>query len=111
MHAWSRSLFGILPSICADACPTVIMEAMASGKAVVSTAIGGIPDLVDHGETGVLAAPGDAGSLAAAMRTLIDDANLRQRMASQGLRKVETLKAKAVIPRIEKFYERILSPR
>ncbi len=111
MHAWSRCLFGVVPSIWADPCPTVVMEAMASGKAVIGTALGGSPDLVDDGETGLLTAPGDVQSLASAIRTLIGDPELRQSMASAGLMKVETLKAKAVIPRIERLYERVLSPR
>jgi glycosyltransferase involved in cell wall biosynthesis len=111
MHAWSRCLFAIVPSICADACPTVIMEAMASGKAVIATTLGGSPDLVDHGKTGLLTAPGDKQSLASAMRTLISDPELRQSMARAGFEKAETLKAKAVVPRIERLYERLLSQR
>ena len=111
MHAWSRCLFGVVPSIWADPCPTVVMEAMASGKAVIATTIGGSPDLVGDGETGLLTAPGNVQSLASAMRTLIGDPGLRERMALAGLRKVETLKAKSVVPRIERLYERLLSPR
>ncbi len=71
MQAWRRCLFGVLPSICADACPTVIMEAMASGKAVAATAIGGIPDLVAHAESGLLVPPADVQSLTSALCTLI----------------------------------------
>ncbi len=111
MHAWSRCLFGILPSICPDACPTVIMEAMACGKAVIATDIGGSRDLVDHGYTGLLTVPGSAQSLALAMRELIKDPRLRQNMGYAGLTKVETLKAKAVVPRIERLYEHLLPPR
>lgn len=110
LHAWSRCLFGILPSICPDACPTVIMEAMASGKAVVATDIGGSPDLVDHGYTGLLAVPGSAQSLASAMRELIGDPGLRQNMGSAALTKVEAHKAKAVVSRIEHLYKQLLSP-
>jgi glycosyltransferase involved in cell wall biosynthesis len=109
MHAWSRCLFGVLPSICADACPTVIMEAMASGKPVAATAIGGIPDLVVHAKTGLLVPPADAPSLAAALQTLSGDAQLREKMSTAALRKVETLKAGWVVPRIERLYARLLS--
>lgn len=111
MHAWSRCLFGVAPSIWADPCPTVVMEAMASGKAVIATTIGGSPDLVDHGITGLLTPPGDVEALAAAMKRLIEDPELRQSMASAGLQKVETLKANAIIPRILQLYERVLSPQ
>jgi glycosyltransferase involved in cell wall biosynthesis len=86
------------------------MEAMACGKAVIATNVGGCPDLLDHCHTGLLAAPGNAQSLASAMRELIEDPRLRQNMGSAGLTKVETLKAKAVVPRIERLYEHLLSP-
>jgi glycosyltransferase involved in cell wall biosynthesis len=87
------------------------MEAMASRKAVIATTIGGSPDLVDDGVTGFLTAPGDVQSLAFAMRRLIDDPQLRENMGSAGLRKVDALQAKAVVPRIERLYERLLSPQ
>lgn len=86
------------------------MEAMASGKAVVATDIGGSPDLVDHGYTGLLAVPGSAQSLASAMRELIGDPGLRQNMGSAALTKVEAHKAKAVVSRIEHLYKQLLSP-
>ncbi len=49
MHAWHRSLFGVLPSIGPEACATVIMEAMASGKPVVATEVGGTPITAKRG--------------------------------------------------------------
>jgi glycosyltransferase involved in cell wall biosynthesis len=111
MHAWSQCLFGVAPSIWADPCPTVVMEAMSCGKAVIASTIGGSPDLVDHGKTGYLIAPGDIAGLADAMRRLIADPECREKMASEGLRKVETLKASAVVPRIENLYKRLCSAR
>ncbi len=49
MHAWSRCLFGVLPSVGPEACATVVMEAMALGKPMIASDIGGMPDLVDDG--------------------------------------------------------------
>lgn len=57
-----------------------IAEAQAGGKAVIGTRAGGIPELIDEGETGLLVAPGDSGALAAAIRRLLDDPALRERM-------------------------------
>jgi glycosyltransferase involved in cell wall biosynthesis len=111
MHAWRRCIFGVAPSVWADPCPTVIMEAMAAGKPVISTTIGGSPDLIDNEQTGLLVQPGDAEALAAAISRLSADPELRKRMSLAALQKIETLKANAVIPRIEKLYERVLSPR
>ncbi|WP_050783455.1 glycosyltransferase family 4 protein [Methylobacterium nodulans] len=111
MHAWKRSLFGVLPSTGPEACATVIMEAMASGKAVVASDIGGMPDLIDHGETGLLVPPGDAAALAGAMRRLIDEPALRARMETLSLVRVKRLMADAVVTRIEQVYEDVLHNR
>jgi colanic acid/amylovoran biosynthesis glycosyltransferase len=86
------SLF-VLPSIIAsdgqmEGIPVVLMEAMASSKAVVSTSISGIPELVEDGVTGLLVAPGDANALAAAMRTLLEDKPRAKEMGRRGQEKV-----------------------
>lgn len=64
--------------------PGVIMEAMASSLPVVSTHVGGIPELVVERETGFLVAPGDARALAAALKQLLDNPDLRRNMGSAG---------------------------
>ncbi|WP_256806137.1 glycosyltransferase family 4 protein [Bradyrhizobium sp. Bra64] len=110
MHAWHRSLFGVLPSVGPEACATVIMEAMASGKAVVATDVGGMPDLVDHGETGLLVPPGDPQALARAMQSLLDDRTLLAHLESKSLARVGRLKAGAVVTRIEQVYRDVLRP-
>jgi colanic acid/amylovoran biosynthesis glycosyltransferase len=68
-----------------DGMPTVLVEAMALGTPVVSTDVAGIPELVQHGRTGLLAAEGDPASLAAALATLLDDAALRERLRAAAL--------------------------
>jgi glycosyltransferase involved in cell wall biosynthesis len=110
MHAWRRSLFGVLPSVGPEACATVIMEAMASGKAVVATDIGGMPDLVDPGSTGLLVPSGDAQALAQAMQGLLDDRALLARLGTTSLARIERLKAGAVVSRIEQVYRDVLRP-
>jgi glycosyltransferase involved in cell wall biosynthesis len=64
------------------------MEAMASGRAVVSTSISGIPELVEHGINGLLVKPGDAQELANAMRTLLADPHRAKEMGVRGQQKV-----------------------
>lgn len=60
-----------------DGIPNVLMECMAAGTAVVSTAISGIPELVVDGETGLLVEPDDPHALAKAIARLLDDPELR----------------------------------
>jgi glycosyltransferase involved in cell wall biosynthesis len=69
--------------------PLCVMEAMAAGLPVVSTKVGGIPELLNEGEEGFLVPPVDASGFAAAMRRLLDDSALRQRMGDAGARRAE----------------------
>lgn len=69
--------------------PVVLMEAMAHGCPVVATRVGGVPELVKHGETGLVVSPGDASELAAALREVIVRTGLAERLAKQGREIVE----------------------
>jgi glycosyltransferase involved in cell wall biosynthesis len=62
----------------------VCAEAMAHGKPVVASAVGGLLDLVRHGETGLLVPPGDAAGLREGLHWLLGDADLRRRMGAAG---------------------------
>lgn len=68
-----------------DGMPTALLEAMALGTPVVSTGVAGIPELVRHGRTGLLAAEGDPASLASALIHLLEDAALRARLSAAAL--------------------------
>ena len=69
--------------------PNVLKEAMAFGLPVVGSAISGIPELVDHGRSGILVPPGDAVALADALQQLQEDPALRGRMGLAGREKIE----------------------
>ncbi len=72
-----------------DVFPTVILEAMSAARPVVSTRVAGIPELVVHEETGLLAPPGDAIALADALEQLIRDPALRLRYGQAGRGRME----------------------
>src|SRR5262249_1946824 len=72
-----------------DVFPTVILEAMACGKPVVSTRLAGIPEAVIDSSTGLLVSPGNSAELATALLKLIDDPPLRERMGAAGRQRIE----------------------
>lgn len=73
----------VLPSL-KEATSIAGLEAMASGKPLVGTAVGGIPEIIRDGETGLLVPPADASALAQALARLIRDEALRLRLGQAG---------------------------
>jgi glycosyltransferase involved in cell wall biosynthesis len=107
MAAFRRCVFAVLPSICLDACPTTVLEAMASGRPVVATTTGGVVDIIADGENGLLVPPGDEGMLAGAMGRLLIDADLSARLATGARERVRQFTASAVAERLEAVYARV----
>ncbi len=90
---WAADIFA-LPSVtdtqgASDVFPTVIIEAMAAARPVVSTHLAGIPESVVHGETGLLVPPGDTMALAEALARLIQDPKLRLHYGRAGRERIE----------------------
>jgi glycosyltransferase involved in cell wall biosynthesis len=77
----------------------------------VVSRIGGLPEAVTDGESGLLVAPGDADELAGALERLIGDRALRERLGAGARARVEAFSAPAVVPRYEAAYERALAAR
>lgn len=67
-----------------ETAPVVILEAMAAGKPVVATDVGGVRDLVSEGESGFIVPAGDAAQLADRIEELLKDEDLRDRMGQRG---------------------------
>lgn len=79
----------VVPSTAPESAPRTIAEAQAAGCPVVASAVGGVPELIDDGRTGVLVAPGDAAGLRAALAALAVDADRRTRLAAAARRHAE----------------------
>ena len=74
-----------LPSL-EDNCPMVVLEAMAAGVPVLAANVGGVPDLVTDGQTGLFCDPLAAASMRAGVGRLLEDADLAQRLAANAKR-------------------------
>ena len=108
LEAWQQSMFGVVPSIWPEPCPTVAMEAMRCGRPVIGSRIGGLPDLIEDLKTGLLVPPGDVQALAQAMAVLALSPALCEQMGAAGKRKVLAFQADTVIQTIEAAYARVL---
>jgi aminoglycoside phosphotransferase (APT) family kinase protein len=87
-----RPIF-VLPSVILrdgwmEGIPVALMEAMAAGASVIGSRLSGIPELVEHGRTGLLVEPGDVDGLAAAIRRLAGDPGFARRLGARAREKV-----------------------
>jgi glycosyltransferase involved in cell wall biosynthesis len=76
----------VIASLRTEASPIVLREAFASGRPVIATKVGDIPEIVEHRQNGLLIEPGDTQALAAAILEFIGDPNLAAHCAANGLR-------------------------
>lgn len=89
-----------------------VLEAMAAGIPVVSSAIGGTEELVEDGRSGLLVPPGDAKGLAAALRRMLGDAELRRELSARARERVdEGLRREQNAERVADVYSELLSSR
>lgn len=100
----------VLASVKPEPFGRVLVEAMAAGKPVVATDLGGPREICVHGETGWLVPPGDARALAGAVEDLVADPARARLFGLAGRQRVETaFDARQVIRRIEALYEDLLA--
>ena len=85
-----------LPSF-AECVPITLLEAMGPGVAVVTTPVGGIPDVVKDGVNGILVRSGDVTSIAESLIRMLTDADLRRRLTDAGRRTVEKMNSLPIV--------------
>jgi glycosyltransferase involved in cell wall biosynthesis len=98
-----------MPTVAQEALGRTAVEALGVGRPVVASRIGGLPDTVVDGETGLLCEPGDADDLARKIEALLDDVGLRERLGQAGRRRFEEHYTWDVI--VEKHYRPLLRRR
>ena len=79
---WMRLFDCMVQPSLTEGTPNSVLEAFCLGVPVIATAVGGVPDMITHGDNGLLVPPRDAVSLAAAMAQLVVDSRLRRRLST-----------------------------
>ena len=111
MEAFRRCAAAVLPSTWPDPCPTTVLEAMATGCPVITTAIGGIVDMVVDEESGLLVAPGNEAELTVAIKRVLDDEGLRLQITGGARKMVQHFTATTVAERLETVYAQVAPSR
>lgn len=101
----------VLPSL-KEGFPWAILEAMAAKKAIVATKVGGIPEMIVDGESGVLIKPGDIESLVRKTHDLLADPQLRDELGEHAQKRVaQEFTLKRMIQETESFYQELIRER
>ena len=91
--------------------PNSLVEAMAAGRPIVATRVGGVPDVVLDGTTGLLVSPADPAQLAASIQSLLEDRDLRERFARAGQERArELFFVDRVMNQVDELYRRARGP-
>ncbi len=105
-------LLGALDVFCIsslyEGTPLALFEAMASGKAIVSTAVDGCREVLTEGETGLLVPPSDAAALAGALDRVLGDAGLRAGLGARAREASRRYEVRACVEAMQAFYDDLL---
>lgn len=91
--------------------PLAVMEAMAAGLPVAATAVGGVPELVADGETGLLSAPGDIRALSSSLARLASEPDLRQAMGSAAAARAQAFGVESMVSQYAALFESLTGER
>jgi glycosyltransferase involved in cell wall biosynthesis len=105
--AMRRCLALVAPSVWPEPFGLVVAEALAGGRPVVASAIGGIPEIVRDHREGLLVEPDDAVALASALDAIVVDGALRETLAANALLRSRAYAADEIVPRFERAYESV----
>jgi glycosyltransferase involved in cell wall biosynthesis len=98
----------VLPSL-SEGLPMSILEAMACGLPVVATRVGGIPEVVLDGQTGILVSSQDVPQFASALETLVQQKSIRENLGSQGRQRVvEHFSRQRMVQEYQALYESLM---
>ncbi len=105
-----RAQFCVLPSECFENAPLAVLDAMHAARAVLASDIGGIPELVEHGVTGVLVAPGNVSAWVDALHAALDAPGRMHDLGAAARRRVEErFSLRAHVEALETHYREVLA--
>jgi glycosyltransferase involved in cell wall biosynthesis len=114
-HDVARELADLTVAVHASTVPEpfgqVVVEAMACGVPIVAANAGGPAEIIEQGRDGLLVPPGDPDALAAAVIQLLDDADLRTRLAESAARKAQRYRPERIAAEVEQVYASVLASR
>jgi glycosyltransferase involved in cell wall biosynthesis len=111
LHAWGHCLAAVVPSVWPEPFGLVAAEAMAAGKPVVASAVGGLAELVQDGITGIHVPPGDVAALRNALERIVADAPLRARLGAAGRERAQEYSSDVVVGAWEQVFNDVLETR
>ena len=100
----------VLPTSHPEGLPVALLEAMAAGLPVITTRMGGIPDVIDDGVNGILIEPGDVNALSEGILRLAGDCGLRDRMGEENRRRAAEYETVVVAGKLCGLYEKVAGP-
>ncbi len=110
VEEFHRADLFVLPSLF-DSFPIVLLEAMAAGLPVVATSVGGIPEVVEDGRTGLLVEPGNPQALSAALERLAQAPSVRKEMGRRGRERARLFSWEQIVLRTRQVYEDAIATR
>lgn len=111
MASWVRAAVGVMPSVAPEGLGHAAIEAMACGKPVVASDVGALPEVVAHGETGLVVPVDNAPALAEALDALLADPVRRAHMGAEAKRRASRFAVSAVVDRVERLFEDLVHSR
>lgn len=110
LEEFRRADVFVLPSLF-DSFPIAILEAMAAALPVVATRVGGVPDIVADGETGLLVPPGNPDALATALRRLAEEPQARKTMGRRARERARLFSWDEILTRVQGVYDQAITER
>lgn len=111
MNAYRQCTVAVVPSVMPEGFGLVALEAMSAGRPVIASKIGGLRDIIAHGENGILVPPGDVEALHGALAEILERPALRARLGKAAQRRAEDFTADRIVPQFEQAYEDVVAAR